>query len=231
MIRFKKYLVYTPAVLVILLICVCAYAVPVRIATENDIGGIQQQISSSSVDFAAYTSIGRLPEWLFNNYTNTHKFPLICDGEPGATGATGPTGPTGATGPGVPVGGADGQLLSKKGLSNYSTQWINPTSSVAWGAITGVIGDQTDLAATFEPKNTNIQAHIGSTNNPHATTADQVLPSQTGNNGKILGTDGSTASWVAGGAGTPGGSNKSVQYNNGGAFGGFGRYSSGCLIL
>lgn len=166
----------------------------------------------------------------FNNYTSTHKFPLICDGE------SGPAGLQGVAGMGVPPGGTDGQLLSKKGLSNYSTHWTNPSSTVSWGNITGAVSDQTDMMNTFEPKNSNIQAHIGNTNNPHATTADQVLPSQTGNSGKVLGTNGTTASWVNSGSGTPGGASKSVQYNNAGILGGFGRYSAnpgggGCLIL
>lgn len=34
-----------------------------------------------------------------------------------------------------------------------------------------------------------------------------------------------------GGGGTPGGTNRQIQYNNNGTFGGFGGYSSGCLII
>lgn len=46
-----------------------------------------------------------------------------------------------------------------------------------------------------------IDTHIASTSNPHSTTADQVLPTQTGNSGKYLTTDGTNSSWgtVAGG--------------------------------
>ena len=40
-----------------------------------------------------------------------------------------------------------------------------------------------------------------------------------------------TVSTGGSGSGTPGGAPKSIQYNNAGAFAGFGRYSSGCLIL
>jgi hypothetical protein len=49
-----------------------------------------------------------------------------------------------------------------------------------------------------------------------------AFPSQTGNSGKYLTTDGSTLSWatVSGGGGTPGGSDTQVQFNNAGAFGG-----------
>ncbi len=51
-----------------------------------------------------------------------------------------------------------------------------------------------DLAA-FEPANANIQAHIASSSNPHSVTAAQVLPTQTGNGGRMLTTDGTTVSW------------------------------------
>ena len=37
--------------------------------------------------------------------------------------------------------------------------------------------------------------------NPHTVTSTQVLPSQTGNADKVLGTDGTTASWVAAASG------------------------------
>jgi len=49
-----------------------------------------------------------------------------------------------------------------------------------------------------------------------------AFPSQTGNSGKYLTTNGSTLSWatVGGGGGTPGGTSGEVQYNNAGAFGG-----------
>ena len=53
-----------------------------------------------------------------------------------------------------------------------------PASSAAnWGMITGNLGDQADLGAALtgkEPANANIQQHIASTSNPHATTKSQV---------------------------------------------------------
>jgi len=186
--------------------------------------------------------------------------PEICDGPQGIQGPTGPQGPQGfrgysgpqgpqgfrgysgaqgAAGVGVPAGGTTGQRLVKSSNTDYDTNWETPGAvMIYWGDIVGTLSNQTDLQNALddkEPANSNIQAHIGSTNNPHATTADQVLPTQTGNNGKVLGTNGTTASWVTGGSGTPGGSSKQVQYNNSGTFGGFGRYSAhasgGCLIL
>ena len=49
-----------------------------------------------------------------------------------------------------------------------------------------------------------------------------AFPSQTGNSGKYLTTNGSTLSWatVSGGGGSPGGTSGEVQYNNAGAFAG-----------
>lgn len=72
------------------------------------------------------------------------------------------------------------------------------------------IGDVTNLSTTlsgkadtshnhdtaYEAKNSNIQSHISDTSNPHSTTANQVLPSQTGNSGKVLSTDGTNTSWT-----------------------------------
>jgi hypothetical protein len=61
------------------------------------------------------------------------------------------------------------------------------------------------------------------------------FPSQTGNSGKYLTTNGSTLSWatVSGGSGSPGGSTGQVQYNNAGAFGGASnvKITSGNLTL
>lgn len=50
-------------------------------------------------------------------------------------------------------------------------------------------------------------------------TASSILPSQTGNNGKVLGTDGSTASWVTASAEAAAGSDTQVQFNDSGVFG------------
>lgn len=59
-----------------------------------------------------------------------------------------------------------------------------------------------------------------------ATTAQDainaLLPTQTGNSGKVLSTDGTNVSWVSGGGsgGSPGGSNTQIQFNDSGSFGG-----------
>ncbi len=48
-----------------------------------------------------------------------------------------------------------------------------------------------------------------------------ILPSQTGNSGKVLSTDGTNLSWVTNGSGgtSPAGSNSQIQFNNSGSFG------------
>ena len=48
----------------------------------------------------------------------------------------------------------------------------------------------------YEPANANIQQHISSTSNPHSVTANQVLPSQAGQAGYYLTTNGTTVSWA-----------------------------------
>ena len=50
-------------------------------------------------------------------------------------------------------------------------------SATAWGGITGSLAAQTDIVAAFAGKqdfNANIQAHIASTSNPHATDKTQI---------------------------------------------------------
>lgn len=86
---------------------------------------------------------------------------------------------------------------------------------VAWSGTTGdTVQDSgkklSDLASAthnhagvYEPANTNIQTHINSTANPHNVTADQVVPSQAGETGKFLTTNGATVSWGDPVAGTP----------------------------
>lgn len=56
--------------------------------------------------------------------------------------------------------------------------------------------------------------------NSASTAINNILPSQGGNSGKFLTTNGSAASW-GNAAATPGGSSGQLQYNNAGAFGGF----------
>jgi len=71
--------------------------------------------------------------------------------------------------------------------------------SLTLNPITGqfdvVVKDHTKLKNIGANTHSQIDTHIANTSNPHSVTANQVLPSQTGNNGKYLTTDGSNSSW------------------------------------
>lgn len=119
-----------------------------------------------------------------------------------------PRGDKGDPGAGVPPGGISHQHLMKVDGTDYNVHWDTPE-------------------------------HFSNYSNPHNVTAAQTGAEPAAGNPSVNGycwtslTNG-TRSWGAcgtGGGGTPGGANKSIQYNNAGSFGGFGRYSSGCLIL
>jgi len=61
--------------------------------------------------------------------------------------------------------------------------------------------DHTKIANIGTKTHTEIDSHVNSTSNPHSVDETDILPSQTGNNGKVLQTDGTNTSWEAGGAG------------------------------
>lgn len=83
--------------------------------------------------------------------------------------------------------------------SGVTYEALNANSDVGTGSSQVAVGNHSH---SYEPANANIQSHISSTSNPHTTTGDQVLPTQTGNSGKYLKTDGSNCSWSS----PPGGS-------------------------
>jgi hypothetical protein len=59
----------------------------------------------------------------------------------------------GPSGPGVPVGGAAGQILAKIDSADYNTHWVTPQDdSAIWGQITGDIANQLDLSAALSLK-------------------------------------------------------------------------------
>jgi hypothetical protein len=69
---------------------------------------------------------------------------------------------------------------------------VNPSIDSNLVAFNGIVGLQKDSGIA----GSTVTSHIGSTSNPHSVTANQVLPSQTGNNRKHLQTDGSNTSWA-----------------------------------
>ena len=59
----------------------------------------------------------------------------------------------GPAGPGVPIGGAAGQILAKIDSADYNTHWVTPEDDAAvWGQITGQIANQLDLASALSLK-------------------------------------------------------------------------------
>lgn len=62
--------------------------------------------------------------------------------------------------------------------------------------------DHTNLLNKGTNTHAQIDTHIASTSNPHGVTANQVLPSQTGNSGRFLTTNGTNVSWAVNPLGT-----------------------------
>jgi hypothetical protein len=60
----------------------------------------------------------------------------------------------GIQGPGVPAGGATGQVLRKKSNADFDTEWFSGGGGGAttWGSITGTLSNQTDLQTALNGK-------------------------------------------------------------------------------
>ena len=144
--------------------------------------------------------------------------PQGVQGDPGPTGPTGATGATGATGPQGPQGDPT-TVNGKTGSSitlDYTDVGAAPASGISPSAISGtaVIDSDPRLTNTRTPTDLSVTtAKIVDANVTNAKLANSsitingsavslggsvtidALPSQTGNGGKYLTTDGSTASW------------------------------------
>ncbi len=72
---------------------------------------------------------------------------------------------------------------------------------------------------------TTVPTNLGGTGSSDVNTGlNNLLPSQSGNSGKVLSTDGTNTSWVIDDTTSAGGINGSIQYNNGGNFLGSNRF-------
>lgn len=97
------------------------------------------------------------------------------------------------------TGLADGEVLK---YNSTTQKWENSAAGGTWGSITGTLSDQTDLQTALNGKQatlvsgTNIKT-INSTSILGSGNIDiDSLPSQTGQSGKFLTTDGTDASWA-----------------------------------
>ena len=61
----------------------------------------------------------------------------------GPQGDIGPTGATGATGAGLPIGGADNQILTKQSAADYDYAWETPVAGVTNHTLLSNIGTNT----------------------------------------------------------------------------------------
>lgn len=88
--------------------------------------------------------------------TNTRVLIGCKQGPPGNDGAKG------EPGPGVPAGGATGQVLAKSSNADYATQWVDQTGGGGtWGSITGTLSAQTDLQNALDGKAAASHDHDG----------------------------------------------------------------------
>jgi hypothetical protein len=104
---------------------------------------------------------------------------------------------------------------------------------VILGGAVNLTAPWTSFTATSQQAGDSILAHRGSNYIRLAVPSGYTLPSQTGQSGKYLTTNGTVESWatVSGGGGTPGGSTTQLQYNNAGVFAGItGATSNGTIL-
>ena len=90
----------------------------------------------------------------------------------------------------------NGQLTTIQGISTSAT----PTfAGITIGGINGILIASGGSVSSMANNSGNWDAaytHTVDTNNPHDVTSTQILPNQTGQNGKILGTNGSNVVWT-----------------------------------
>ena len=115
---------------------------------------------------------------------------------------------------------ADSTAVATK---NYVDVKAAGGSGVSLATLTDSLASERMRQSAHADSNTvdraSVKSHIANTSNPHSITMNQVAPTQTGNAGKFLTTDGSNTSWAAAGGGSVdttrllpvGGSNKSAS--------------------
>jgi len=116
--------------------------------------------------------------------------------------------------------GTSGQVLSTNGAGTLS--WVAAAASGVTSFSAGTTGLTPNTATTgvVTLAGTLAIANGGTGQTTAGAAFNALAPSQTGNNGKYLTTDGTNTSWATVSSGSPGGSDTQVQFNDGGSFGG-----------
>lgn len=114
--------------------------------------------------------------------------------------------------------GTNGQVLSTNGSGVLS--WATGGGVTTFSAGTTGLTPSTATTGAITLAGTLAIANGGTGQTTATAAINALLPSQTGNSGRYLTTNGTNTSWATVSAGTPGGSTTQVQYNNAGAFGG-----------
>ena len=117
--------------------------------------------------------------------------------------------------------GTNGQVLSTNGTGTLS--WVAAAVSGVTSFSAGTTGLTPNTATTgvVTLAGTLAIANGGTGQTTAGAAFNALAPSQTGNNGKYLTTDGTNTSWATvSGGGSPGGSDTQVQFNDSSSFGG-----------
>jgi hypothetical protein len=116
--------------------------------------------------------------------------------------------------------GTNGQVLSTNGTGTLS--WVAAAASGVTSFSAGTTGltPNTTTTGAVTLAGTLAIASGGTGQTTASAAFNALAPSQTGNNGKYLTTDGTNTSWATVSGGSPGGSTTQVQFNDGGSFGG-----------
>jgi hypothetical protein len=185
-------------------------------------GGGSGTVTSVGISAPAFLSVGGSPVTSSGTLALTYSGTAL----PVANGGTGQTTANAALNGLLPSqSGQSGKVLSTDGTN---TTWTAVTGT---GTVTSVgLSAPAFLTVSGSPvtasgtlalsySGTAIPVANGGTGQTTATAAfDGLAPSQTGNSGKYLTTNGSTTSWATvSGGGSPAGADTQVQYNSGGS--------------
>ena len=191
-----------------------AGAAPATIATGTGvIGALGTNVGSAGAFVANGGDLGTPSSGTVTNLTGTANININ-----GTVGASTPT--TGIFTTATARSNAVQDFVALQGRAGGTNSYgvtLTPTTLTASRTLT-----LPDASGTILQSGTAVTVAQGGTGATTAISAFNALaPSQSGNNGKYLTTDGTNTSWATvSGGGSPGGSNTQIQFNNSSAFGG-----------